>query len=154
MCWGRDQRPHVPDNIFEFIFLYEIALLFKLKLHWYLLAMVQLTIWHHWSGQRLGTQDGCQDIKRTNGGIVYWRIKGVTRTRWRNVNKLINIVAFCVGSAIMIVNGVHTLKLTQSITHAVNWSSKSVVGFRFREIPSNSNSWNEINQLFVINQRL
>ena len=29
MCWGRDQRPPVPDNIFKFIFLYEIALLFK-----------------------------------------------------------------------------------------------------------------------------
>ena len=94
------------------------------------------------------------DIKRTNGGIVSWRIKGVTRTRWLNVNKLINIVAFCVGSAIMIANGVHTLKLTRSFTHAVNWSSKSVVGFRSREIPSNSNSWNEINQLLVINQRL
>ena len=55
MCWGWDQRPPVPDNIFKYIFLYEIALLFKLKLHWYfarngsvndMTSLVRTTAWH------------------------------------------------------------------------------------------------------------
>ena len=55
MCWGLDQRPPVPDNIFKLIFLYEIALLFKLKLHWYfarnssvndMASLVRTTAWH------------------------------------------------------------------------------------------------------------
>ena len=120
---------------------------FKLKLHWYfarngsvndMASLVGTMAWH---------TSGAKPLSRANGGIVYWRIKGVTKTRWLNVNKLINVVAFCVVSAIMTVNGVHTLKLTQSFTHAVNWSSQSVVGFRSREMPSNLNSWNEINQI-------
>ena len=59
-----------------------------------------------------------------------------------------NVVAFCVDSTVIIVSGVHTLKLMRSFTHAVNWSSELVVGFRSREMPSNCNSWNEISQLF------
>ena len=77
--------------------------LFKLKLHWYftrngsvndMASLVGTMAWH---------TSGAKPLSRANGGIVYWRIKGVTKTRWLNVNKLINVVAFRVVSAIMIV---------------------------------------------------
>ena len=67
---------------------------FKLKLHWYfarngsvndMASLVGTMAWH---------TSGAKPLSRANGGIVYWRIKGVTKTRWLNVNKLINVVAF------------------------------------------------------------
>ena len=145
MCWGLFQA--TSSNTFPCVKLRFGFFVFKLKLHWYfarngsvndMASLIGTMAWH---------TSGAKPLSRANGGIVYWRIKGVTMTRWLNVNKLINVVAFRVGSAIMIVNEVHALKLSRSFTHAINWSSQSVVGFRSREMPSNLSSWNEINQL-------